>query len=197
MTARKHVQNNSTFSVWKNKIKQQTSTNCFYAKCDWQERGVLVWKEECHVEEKQLAGWTRNITLSFWITENRLNAFSLKALSIVFRWKPSSPNACQSFGRLVGFAICLSCWFFFHRKCSVNTHYIISEFLRGPEQVVQWSFFRNVLGLMQLLLKNIGFLEGNSVSQIKSSSYIRKNRGIKTSKQKKEKLNEGIGRVCA
>lgn len=107
MTASKHVQNNSTFSVWKNKIKQQTSTNCFYAKCDWQERGVLVWKEECHVEEKQLAGWTRNITLSFWITENRLNAFSLKALSIVFRWKPSSPNACQSFGRLVGFAMCL------------------------------------------------------------------------------------------
>lgn len=45
---------------------------------------------------------------------------------------------------------------------------------------------------MQLLVKNIDFLEANSISQIKSSTHIRKDRGIKKQKNptKTKKGNE-------
>jgi len=55
MTARKHLQNNSTFSGWKNKINQQTPVNWFQAKCDWRGR------EEGSAGESRLAGRTRNL----------------------------------------------------------------------------------------------------------------------------------------
>lgn len=98
MTARKHLQNNSTFSGWKNKINQQTALNCFQAQCEWRGTGggPCRGEEVCGVDQQYYCFFLNNRKWAQCLQSK--NTLCHPQVKTVF---------CQSFGRLVSpYACC-------------------------------------------------------------------------------------------